>query len=228
MDEVPFTRQHRPSSPSGRRASREPGSIQCGSGATLSLRGCGCAPSKVNQMKHTAVALTLATFLLAGTPVLAKPTPSAPPTYLPPWSCRMMHARRSSLRPCPNPGSTLAPRIPIRRTRLGTHLERRRRANFQTRSPVRGAPGFKVQLDRRGRTVGVGHRGEISAALEFNQASLARLQRRCPGRKRRPRTPCPGPTVTRSPVFVARISLLTKVVHGGKTRATKWHEVQFN
>ena len=34
-------------------------------------------------MKHTAVALTLATFLLAGTPALAKPTPSAPPTYLP-------------------------------------------------------------------------------------------------------------------------------------------------
>src|SRR4029079_11222415 len=39
--------------------------------------------SEVNQMKHTAVALTLATFLVAGTPVLAKPTPSAPPTYLP-------------------------------------------------------------------------------------------------------------------------------------------------
>src|SRR6185436_7249052 len=56
---------------------------QCGSGATFSLRGSGCAPSEVNQMKHTAVALTLATFLLAGTPVLAKPTPSAPPTYLP-------------------------------------------------------------------------------------------------------------------------------------------------
>jgi len=34
-------------------------------------------------MKHTAVALTLTTFLLAGTPVLAKPKPSAPPTYLP-------------------------------------------------------------------------------------------------------------------------------------------------
>ena len=34
-------------------------------------------------MKHIAVALTLTTFLLAGTPVLAKPKPSAPPTYLP-------------------------------------------------------------------------------------------------------------------------------------------------
>jgi hypothetical protein len=34
-------------------------------------------------MKHTAVALTLATSLLAGTPVLAKPTPPPPPTYLP-------------------------------------------------------------------------------------------------------------------------------------------------
>jgi hypothetical protein len=34
-------------------------------------------------MKHTAVALMLTTFLLAGTPVLAKPKPSAPPTYLP-------------------------------------------------------------------------------------------------------------------------------------------------
>ena len=143
MDEVPLTRQHRPSSPSGRRASREPGSIQCGSGATFSLRGCGCAPSEVNQMKHTAVALTLATFLLAGTPVLAKPTPSAPPTYLPPWSCRMMHTRRSSLRPCPNPGSTLAPRIPIRRTRLGTHLERRRRANFSNEKPGERGTGLQ-------------------------------------------------------------------------------------
>jgi hypothetical protein len=34
-------------------------------------------------MKYTAVALTLTTFLLAGTPVLGKPKPSAPPTYLP-------------------------------------------------------------------------------------------------------------------------------------------------
>ena len=33
-------------------------------------------------MKHTAVALTLSMFLLAGTPVLAKATPQAPPTYL--------------------------------------------------------------------------------------------------------------------------------------------------
>jgi len=141
----------------------------------------------------------------------------------------MMHTRRSSLRPCPNPGSTLAPRIPIRRTRLGTHLERRRRANFQTRSPVRGAPGFKVQLDRRGRTVGVGHRGEISAALEFNQASLARFQRRSPGRKRRPRTPCPGPTVTRSPVFVARISLPPKwfmVARRGRQNGTKFNSTE--
>ena len=140
-----------------------------------------------------------------------------------------MHTRRSSLRPCPNPGSTLAPRIPIRRTRLGTHLERRRRANFSNEKPGEGAPGFKVQLDRRGRTVGVGHRGEISAALEFNQASLARLQRRCPGRKRRPRTPCPGPTVTRSPVFVARISLLTKwfmVARRGRQNGTKFNSTE--
>jgi hypothetical protein len=34
-------------------------------------------------MKHTAVALTLTTFLLAGTPALAKPRRSTPPTYLP-------------------------------------------------------------------------------------------------------------------------------------------------
>ena len=34
-------------------------------------------------MKHTAVALMLATLLLAATPALAKPKPSAPPTYLP-------------------------------------------------------------------------------------------------------------------------------------------------
>jgi hypothetical protein len=34
-------------------------------------------------MKHAAVALTLSTLLLAGTPVWAKPAPSAPPKYLP-------------------------------------------------------------------------------------------------------------------------------------------------
>jgi hypothetical protein len=34
-------------------------------------------------VKHTAVALMLATLLLAATPALAKPKPSAPPTYLP-------------------------------------------------------------------------------------------------------------------------------------------------
>ena len=141
----------------------------------------------------------------------------------------MMHTRRSSSRQCPNPGSTLVPRIPIRRTRLGTHLERRRRANFSNEKPGEGAPGFKVQLDRRGRTVGVGHRGEISAALEFNQASLARFQRRSPGRKRRPRTPCPGPTVTRSPVFVARISLPPKwfmVARRGRQNGTKFNSTE--
>jgi hypothetical protein len=41
----------------------------------------------------------------------------------------------------------------------------------------------------------------------------------------------PGPLLPwacfRSPVFVARISPLTKVVQRGETRATKWHEVQF-
>jgi hypothetical protein len=140
-----------------------------------------------------------------------------------------MHTRRSSLRPCSNPGSTLAPRIPIRRTRLGTHLERRRRANFQTRSPVRGAPGFKVQLDRRGRTVGVGHRGEISAALEFNQASLARFQRRCPGRKRRPRTPCPGPTL-RVPPSSSRESHCSPkwfmVARRGRQNGTKFNSTE--
>ena len=34
-------------------------------------------------MNHTGVALTITTLLLAGTPVLAKPKLSVPPTYLP-------------------------------------------------------------------------------------------------------------------------------------------------
>jgi hypothetical protein len=33
-------------------------------------------------------------------------------------------------------------------------------------------------------------------------------------------------TVTRSPVFVARISLMRKMVKRGNTTATKWHSLQ--
>jgi hypothetical protein len=57
---------------------------------------------------------------------------------------------------------------------------------------------------------------------------ISKVPKKRPWEKESPGPPCPGPTVTRSPVFVARISLLTKVVQRGKTRATKWHEVQFN
>ena len=86
-------------------------------------------PSEVNQMKYTAVALTLTSLLLAGTPVLGKPKPSALQLTFHPWSCRMMHMRQFLSRPCPNPGKTLGLRIPIRLTRLGTHLELRRRVS---------------------------------------------------------------------------------------------------
>jgi hypothetical protein len=40
-------------------------------------------PRRLIQMKHRALALTLSPLLLAGTPILAKPAPSAPPKYLP-------------------------------------------------------------------------------------------------------------------------------------------------
>src|SRR5262249_40380858 len=62
---------------------------------------------------------------------------------------------------------------------------------------------------------------ECSAALEANQARLARFQ------KRKPRAACPG-LLPFTPTFNARISPATQLVHRGKTRATKWHQVQIN
>ena len=61
-----------------------------------------------------------------------------------------------------------------------------------------------------------GHRGE-SAALELKKPWTE---------KESPGPPCPGLAVTRSPVFVARISLMRKMVKRGKTTATKWHSLQ--
>jgi hypothetical protein len=40
--------------------------------------------------------------------------------------------------------------------------------------------------------------------------------------ERKPRAPCPGPTVTRSPVFVARISLHIERVDGGDKKAAEF------
>ena len=88
-------------------------------------------------MKHTAVALTLATFLLAGTPVLAKPTPSAPPTYLPSVVTPYDAYAPLFLAPMPEPrkhtgASNPDTPDPTRNTGGGEELI------FQTRSPVRG------------------------------------------------------------------------------------------
>jgi hypothetical protein len=57
-----------------------------------------------------------------------------------------------------------------------------------------------------------GHRGE-SAALELKKPWTE---------KESPGPPCPGLAVTRSPVFVARISFMRKMMKRGKIAATKW------
>jgi len=80
-----------------------------------------------------------------------------------------------------------------------------------------GHRAFKVHLNRRGRTAGVGGTGGESAALKLKKPWTE---------KESPGPPCPGLAVTRSPVFVARISLMRKMVKRGKTTATKWHSLQ--
>ena len=74
----------------------------------------------------------------------------------------------------------------------------------------------------------MGHRGEISAALEFNQASLARLPKKMPWTKKKAQDAVPWAYRYAFPRLRRANLTATKVVHGGKTRATKWHEVQFN
>ena len=81
-------------------------------------------------MNHTAVALTITTLLLAGTPVLAKPKPSVPPTYLP--SVVMPYDAYAPIfvAPMPEPRKNTGAANPYTPDRLGTHPERKRTVDW--------------------------------------------------------------------------------------------------
>jgi len=99
------------------------------------------------------------------------------------------------------------------------------------REARRGAPGFKDHFRKARQRAGAGDTGGMSLRRARTEPSCINKvpQRKLGTEKRKPRRPCRGfPCRYTFPRLFARISLLTKVVQRGETRATRWHEVQFN
>jgi len=99
------------------------------------------------------------------------------------------------------------------------------------REARRGAPGFKDRFRKARQRAGAGDTGGMSLRRARTEPSCINKvpQRKLGTEKRKPRRPCRGfPCRYTFPRLFARISLLTKVVQRGETRATRWHEVQFN
>ena len=99
------------------------------------------------------------------------------------------------------------------------------------REARRGAPSFKDRFRKARQRAGAGDTGGMSLRRARTEPSCINKvpQRKLGTEKRKPRRPCRGfPCRYTFPRLFARISLLTKVVQRGETRATRWHEVQFN
>ena len=114
---------------------------------------------------------------------------------------------------------------------LATLKSRGRSWMFQNEKPGEGHRASKIVSERRGKGLVRGTPGGMSLRRARTEPSCINKvpQRKLGTEKRKPRRPCRGfPCRYTFPRLFARISLLTKVVQRGETRATRWHEVQFN
>jgi hypothetical protein len=96
------------------------------------------------------------------------------------------------------------------------------------------AKGRAKVRDAVRRRMGKAEKEEPRPTLRLQGPDRARVEQRIEtkaafcGEKEKPRPSRGFPLPMRSPVFVARISPLTKVVQRGRTGATKRQDVQFN